>query len=602
MISAQQKKKKKIRKTFLETFVSDTDEADSDEDGLEKDVHDDDFLNASMIMNEQQLQQQQQMNIGQSNTSQHKRVRTGSYLPSFVPVKMSTADVLKAVGDGDKELLLAEEDVRGGDFEKGLNKESALKTEETIKVLSKDVYGEHGGTGDDDDECFLSFQSNNVILKSLPLIDDFERLRNNTITFEERILREMDIFGPIASLKITGNGRVAFLAYMSASSAVRCCDEVNSGKLLFYGNRLTASLGTAVVAMERVWPIEDMEDFVESNHNNVITNNGKLWLNENIHQNGIVNMKANALNVIANNEVEKDDNDDGIVHVHFPKDYETMKRIDIVATFVAEDGKAIENRIKTSKRDDQDFTFLFERFDESNEAAYYVWRVFSLANGDSLENFRTCAFRMFSPNGKIWIPPKSLSLAPQQHKHKRKFLREGEEEEAKFPLSSNVVDHTLERGQEKKLTLSSADVTVFDELVQNITIEREKIRNVTTFALEHAIQSEEIISKLSEEMKVAEKLSSPAELQVSLLYALSDVLHNASAPVKHASSYRLHIREALPNVFQILGDSLKSCGVIQRAPFKKRVLDVVRVWREWYIFELSFCDKLEELFLSTTTT
>ena len=135
MISAQQKKKKKIRKTFLETFVSDTDEADSDEDGLEKDVHDDDFLNASMIMNEQQLQQQQQMNIGQSNTSQHKRVRTGSYLPSFVPVKMSTDDVLKAVGDGDKELLLAEEDVRGGDFEKGLNKESALKTEETISLM-----------------------------------------------------------------------------------------------------------------------------------------------------------------------------------------------------------------------------------------------------------------------------------------------------------------------------------------------------------------------------------------------------------------------------------------------------------------------------------
>ena len=42
------------------------------------------------------------------------------------------------------------------------------------------------------------------------------------------------------------------------------------------------------------------------------------------------------------------------VKVRFPKDYAQMKRIDVTATFVAEDGKGRKG-IKARKKDDPDF-------------------------------------------------------------------------------------------------------------------------------------------------------------------------------------------------------------------------------------------------------
>ena len=119
---------------------------------------------------------------------------------------------------------------------------------------------------------------------------------------------------------------------------------------------------------------------------------------------------------------------------------------------------------------------------------------------------------------------------------------------------------------------------------------------VTTFAIDHATCAEEVIAKLKKEM-VAQKASQQLEAQVSVLYAFSDVLHNASAPVKHASSYRMVIKRALPDVFKMLGESLKLCGVIAKPPFMTRVLRVCKAWREWYAFDVSFCDELEDTFL-----
>jgi U2-associated protein SR140 len=98
-------------------------------------------------------------------------------------------------------------------------------------------------------------------------------------------------------------------------------------------------------------------------------------------------------------------------------------------------------------------------------------------------------------------------------------------------------------------------------------------------------------------MDAQKESQKPLEAQVSLLYAFSDVLHNASAPVKHASSYRMVIKRALPDVFKALGESLKHCGVIAKPPFMTRVLRVCKAWREWYAFDVSFCDELEETFL-----
>lgn len=55
-------------------------------------------------------------------------------------------------------------------------------------------------------------------------------------------------------------------------------------------------------------------------------------------------------------------------------------------------------------------------------------------------------------------------------------------------------------------------------------------------------------------------------MKIARLYLLSDVLHNSSAPVKKASSYRTHLQKGLPEVrdsnsteYREIGDILWAC-------------------------------------------
>ena len=48
-------------------------------------------------------------------------------------------------------------------------------------------------------------------------------------------------------------------------------------------------------------------------------------------------------------------------------------------------------------------------------------------------------------------------------------------------------------------------------------------------------------------------LLSVSSVKIARLYLLSDVLHNSSAPVKKASSYRTHLQKGLPEVKRLEG-------------------------------------------------
>ena len=48
-------------------------------------------------------------------------------------------------------------------------------------------------------------------------------------------------------------------------------------------------------------------------------------------------------------------------------------------------------------------------------------------------------------------------------------------------------------------------------------------------------------------------LLSVSSVKIARLYLLSDVLHDSSAPVKKASSYRTHLQKGLPEVKRLEG-------------------------------------------------
>lgn len=69
------------------------------------------------------------------------------------------------------------------------------------------------------------------------------------------------------------------------------------------------------------------------------------------------------------------------------------------------------------------------------------------------------------------------------------------------------------------------------------------------------------------------------------LYLLSDILHNSTVPVRNASRYRQILQGELAAVFASLATCLRSMDVvIAREAFKRCVLRVLRVWKDWYLF------------------
>ena len=612
MVPTNKQRKKKIK--TLAAFDDDDDEEEEEEyDDGDKRKSDDEPLPKLVIGD--------------------KRVRTGTYMPSFVPKEKKRNDEAKVENDA------INDEANGVDDDVAKRKRTFLGDGEACCVSRDEEkkLGEKRARANDHQNQKHALSSN-VIVKNLPSREDFESLFPKELVwtrqlFERKILESFSAFGPIASLSIkksgggssssnnNGSSSMAFLAYLTKSSAENAIEKINSGQFLFYGVQLEANLGGAVVVLEKVWPpaplavMEKRRAFANDNYdheregeeNDGVDDESRrvLYLDENIHTRGEVQEHFTAAvpsNVSADNPEEEQEKE-GIVNVRFPKDYAQMKRIDVTATFVAEDGKAIEHRIKAKKKEDPDFAFLFDTIEENEETVYYLWRVFSLANGDSLTSFRTEPFRMFAPNGKIWMPPvEEIKMAPKDNSNSNgkdlmsSYAQWPTSNGAGVGASSSLVDYNVDRGEAQK-ALSETDQKRLKELLTLLTLERDRVRELTTFAIDHAICAEEIIAKLKEEME-AQKESHKLEAQVSLLYAFSDVLHNASAPVKHASSYRMVIKRALPEVFKALGESLKHCGVIAKPPFMRRVLRVCKAWREWYAFDVSFCDELEETFLS----
>jgi len=83
--------------------------------------------------------------------------------------------------------------------------------------------------------------------------------------------------------------------------------------------------------------------------------------------------------------------------------------------------------------------------------------------------------------------------------------------------------------------------------------------------------------------------------QVARLYVVSDVLHNSSASVRNASAYRTLLEAALPTVFESLRSALRGDGVgrIAAEQLKRRVLGVLRVWENWFLFPEAYLTGLQ---------
>ncbi|XP_012065817.1 protein RRC1 isoform X2 [Jatropha curcas] len=264
-----------------------------------------------------------------------------------------------------------------------------------------------------------------------------------------------------------------------------------------------------------------------------------------------------------------------------PDDHHLRHVIDTMALYVLDGGCAFEQAIMERGRGNPLFSFLFEL--GSKEHTYYVWRLYSFAQGDTLQRWRTEPFIMITGSGRWMPPPLPTAKSPEHEKE-----------------SGNTYAAGKSRRVDPERTLTDPQRDEFEDMLRALTLERNQIKEAMGFALDNADAAGEIVEVLTESLTLKE---TPIPTKVARLMLVSDILHNSSAPVKNASAYRTKFEATLPDIMESFNDLYRSItGRITAEALKERVLKVLQVWADWFLFSDAYVNGLRATFLRSSTS
>eukprot|EP00253_Pinus_taeda_P014345 PITA_14345 len=249
-----------------------------------------------------------------------------------------------------------------------------------------------------------------------------------------------------------------------------------------------------------------------------------------------------------------------------------------MAMYVLDDGCPFEQAIMERGRGNPLFGFLFDL--GSKEHTYYVWRLYSFAQGDTLQRWRTEPFIMITGSGR-WIPPRLPQQSTKSPEHE------------KASTATYAARRTRRVDQERALTEGQRDE--FEDMLRALTLERNQIKEAMGFALDNADAAGEVVEVLTESLTLKE---TPIPTKVARLMLVSDILHNSSAPVKNASAYRTKFEAALPDIMESFNDLYRNItGRITAEALKERVMKALQVWSDWFLFSDAYVNGLRATFL-----
>ena len=224
--------------------------------------------------------------------------------------------------------------------------------------------------------------------------------------------------------------------------------------------------------------------------------------------------------------------------------------IDTVALYVVEHGAAFEQALQCREAANPAFNFLRDFSSRGTRPTltasyhaghmYYMWRVYSILQGDTLEDWRLQPFQMWE-HGPLWTPPPLLCA----DLHAQDVLLD----EEKLAI---------------RALLRSADGT------------KHSTGEVMVWCVDHASCAPEVVAEI--EAVVTESTA------LTMLYIISDILYNAMycTRVKLAQRYKAAFAPALPRIFKTLKPHLQADRMF--------VMDVERVlaaWAAWNVFTSS---------------
>ncbi|PKI33984.1 hypothetical protein CRG98_045602, partial [Punica granatum] len=198
--------------------------------------------------------------------------------------------------------------------------------------------------------------------------------------------------------------------------------------------------------------------------------------------------------------------------------------------------------------------------------------------GDTLQRWRTEPFIMITGSGR-WVPPPLPTARSPEHEKE----------------SGTTYAAGRSRRVEPERTLAESQRDEFEDMLRALTLERSLIKEAMGFALDNADAAGEIVEVLTESLTLKE---TPIPTKVARLMLVSDVLHNSSAPVKNASAYRTKFEATLPDIMESFNDLYRSItGRITAEALKERVMKVLQVWADWFLFSDAYVNGLRATFL-----
>lgn len=212
--------------------------------------------------------------------------------------------------------------------------------------------------------------------------------------------------------------------------------------------------------------------------------------------------------------------------VEFPTDRALRDLIDLIAEYVSEYGVAFEqaltNRASAAlaagsgtgsglggvNPDDAQFAFLCHP--SSLEHLYYRWKVYSLAQGDSTRRWRTRPFQMLE-NGPFVVPP---DPAPEEkERDARRRARENLRDKKRLAMRAGTGTGDKSNGSSGSSNdrtasshggphLSASDSAFLSQLLRAVTPEKEAIRDLMGWALDHAESSRDVVDTICESLTI----------------------------------------------------------------------------------------------------
>ncbi|KAI1898636.1 hypothetical protein AGOR_G00074420 [Albula goreensis] len=262
---------------------------------------------------------------------------------------------------------------------------------------------------------------------------------------------------------------------------------------------------------------------------------------------------------------------EAVVKVVIPTERNLLGLIHRMIEFVVREGPMFEAIIMSNEKNNPDFRFLFDN--KSQAHVYYRWKLYSILQGESPNEWRTADFRMFR-GGSIWRPP---LLNP--YLHGAEDSREEEEEEEE-----------LKKGQ-----LKAEHRDRLENLLRGLTPRREDIGDAMVFCLERAEAAEEVVGCIAESLSL---LQTPLQKKIARLYLVSDILYNSSAKVANASYYRKYFETKLPQIFGDISEAYRNVQArLQAEQFKQKIMSCFRAWEDWAIYPESYLIQLQNIFL-----